>query len=159
MPWGWGCSVLLLVAHGHPWLWCGGSKPLQLSPRGSLCTWGQCSPRGECHSTPKVSDFLAPGVFWLFWPGICELNAGYCAGRRAGRLSMATLPIHKAPYGFFGRGRERIQQKSQPLFVVLFVFALRGAWGGGNMECWLLGTASAGHAPTRLQVASLMAFP
>lgn len=130
---------LFSAAAGGPWpslalflLW--GSKPLQLSPHGSLCTWGQCSPHGECHSTPKVSDFLAPRVFWLFWPGICKLNAGYCAGRLAGRLSMATLPIHKAPYGFFWRGREWIQQQSQPLFVVLFVL----------VECGELETLSAG---------------
>lgn len=103
---GWGCSVLCWWPQPSLALFLvWGGKLLQLSPHGSLCTWGQCSPRGECHSTPKGSDFLAPRIFWLFWPGICKLNAGCCAGSLAGRLSMATLPIHKAPYGFW-RGRE-----------------------------------------------------
>lgn len=76
----------------------------------------------------------------LFWAGIWKLNAAHCAGRLAGKLSMATRPIHKAPYGFLGGGGSELSREVN--LCCLFCSASLCKWSRGR---WKRGALPPGH--------------
>lgn len=129
--------MLLLVAHSHPWLCSGvgGANPsschqwFPLHLGTVMSTW-------EVPLHTKASDFLAPRYFWLFWAGICKLNAGYCAGRFAGspwQLSLYTKH-HMAFFG--GGGNESSRKINLCLWCCLSLLSVTC----GEVETWSAGS-------------------